>query len=139
MLQQQIDLIDEKIDRLQLNVRVPCSPQFLYNFQTPVSIKNVTEALLELANRLKGPWDMTFRNFTMMLHAQILSLNETRAKLILNPSILQWLWDKLSALIDPANWILAGIGIVFLVLLYALLRWFQKRLNKVEIKQGSCM
>lgn len=44
MLQQQTDLMDEKIDIIQLNQRMHCNPKYLYVCQTMIPVKNITIA-----------------------------------------------------------------------------------------------
>lgn len=72
----------------------------------------------------------------MTLHSHILSLNETKADLILNPSFLRRLWDKLSALIDPTNWIIAGRGGICIIVLYVLTKCLRDQISRMETKQA---
>lgn len=135
MLQQQIDLMDEKIDIVQLNQRLHCNPKYPFVCQTMIPVKNITESQKELADRLKGPWNLAFRNHTMTLHSHILQLNETRANPILNPSFFQTLWNKLFVL---TNWIIVGIQILCFWFLCYFSKFLKRKLNKLESYACPC-
>ena len=85
-MQQQIDLTNERIDIMQMTMPLQCNSTLPYVCETMATLDNVTKWRQELSTDLRGPWNTWFQNLTLKLGHAIMSINETRAQLVLSAS-----------------------------------------------------
>ncbi|XP_060046353.1 uncharacterized protein LOC132538136 [Erinaceus europaeus] len=109
-LNQQTALLQEQVDALWKMHDATCSHFFRATCVTPLQVQNASEQLRVLNTYLRGPWNVTFVNFTSQLANQIVRINETRVPPISGET---W-WNNMALL---RGWVQRWVGSLALAII----------------------